>query len=79
MGANDYHAKQFLSFPICDHDTLSQQNVFSKQFSRLGKNKLGMQQSQQFLVNIGTDDESVRRSALHSLKKIPIKYYFTDL
>ena len=73
MSANDYQDKPFLSFPICDHDTLSQQKcIFEAIFTFWKEQAWNARESQQLLVNIGTDGESLRRSVLPSFRRYPL-------
>ena len=62
MGATNYHAKPFLSYPICSHEAL----LTSWDNLNWDMDKEHM------LINIGTDGESVRRAVLHSLRKYSI-------
>ena len=74
MGSNDYHAKPFLSFPICSHDTMNQQrSIFEAVFTSWEELRDMDFETDHMLINFGTDGESVRRSVLHSFRK-----YFVD-
>ena len=73
MSDTDYHAIPFLSFPICNHDTQSQQkSIFESIFHSWDDLDWNNGEAQHMLLNIGTDGESVRRSVLHNLRQYSI-------
>ena len=75
LGTTSYHAKPFLSFPLCNHDTFRQQKSTFEAVLTSWEDLdwESLESSKNFLINIGTDGESVRRAVLHSLRQSTVE------